>query len=78
MIILEQVEDHFQKKLSGWKGKLLSYGGHLVLVSSVLSNLAMFMMSFYVFEVPKDIIKKIDFYRSTFFGKVITIRKSMD
>ncbi|WVZ80084.1 hypothetical protein U9M48_027590, partial [Paspalum notatum var. saurae] len=60
-------EDHFQKKLSGWKGKLLSYGGHLVLVSSVLSNLAMFMMSFYVFEVPKDIIKKLDFYRSIFF-----------
>ncbi|WVZ88012.1 hypothetical protein U9M48_034574, partial [Paspalum notatum var. saurae] len=57
--------DHFQKKLSGWKGKILSYGGRLVLINSVLSSLAMFMMSF--FEVPKGIIKKLYFYRSTFF-----------
>jgi len=59
------VEDRFQKKLSSWKGKLLSYGGRLVLINSVLSSIAMFMMSF--FEVPKGILKKLDFYRSTFF-----------
>ncbi|WVZ81051.1 LOW QUALITY PROTEIN: hypothetical protein U9M48_028478 [Paspalum notatum var. saurae] len=59
------IEDRFQKKLSSWKGKLLSYGARLVLINSVLSSLAMFMMSF--FEVPKGILKKLDFYRSTFF-----------
>ena len=59
------VEDHFQKKLSSWKGKLLSYGGRLVLINSVLSSLAMFMMSF--FEVPKGILKKLDFYMLVFF-----------
>ena len=59
------IEDRFQKKLSNWKGKLLSYGGRLVLINSVLSSLAMFMMSF--FEVPKGILKKLDFYRSAFF-----------
>jgi len=61
----KMVEDRFQKKLSSWKGKLLSYGGSLVLINSVLSSLAMFMMSF--FEVPKGILKKLDFYRSAFF-----------
>ena len=61
----KMVEDRFQKKLSSWKGKLLSYGGRLVLINSVLSSLSMFMMSF--FEVPKGILKKLDFYRSAFF-----------
>ena len=59
------VEDRFQEKMSNWKGKLLYYGGRLVLINSVLSSLAMFMMSF--FEVPKGILKKLDFYRSAFF-----------
>jgi len=72
----KMVEDRFQKKLSSWKGKLLSYGGRLVLINSVLSSLAMFMMSF--FEVPKGILKKLDFYRSAFSGKVTTTRKSID
>jgi uncharacterized protein YpuA (DUF1002 family) len=61
------VEESFQKKLSRWKGKLLSYDGRLVLINSVLSSLAMYMMSF--FEVPKGILKKLDFYRSNFFLK---------
>jgi hypothetical protein len=39
------VEERFQKKLSSWKGKLLSSGGRLVLINSVLSSLPMFMMS---------------------------------
>ncbi|WVZ49290.1 hypothetical protein U9M48_000659 [Paspalum notatum var. saurae] len=59
----KQVEDSFKKKLSSWKGKLLSYGARLVLINSVLSSLAMFMMSF--FEIPKGILKKLDFYRLT-------------
>jgi hypothetical protein len=59
------VEERFQKKLSSWKGKMLTYGGRLVLINSILSSLAMFMMFF--FETPKGILKKLDFYRSTFF-----------
>jgi hypothetical protein len=51
--------------MSCWKGKLLSYGGRLVLINSVLSNLAMFMLSFY--EVPKEVLHKLNFYRSRFF-----------
>jgi hypothetical protein len=41
------IEDKFEKKLSCQKGKVLSYGGRLVLINSVLSSLAMFMLSFF-------------------------------
>nr|CAE04633.3 OSJNBa0028I23.15 [Oryza sativa Japonica Group] len=61
----KEVEERFQKRLGSWKGKLLSVGGRLVLINSVLSSLAMYMLSF--FEVPKGIIKKLDYYRSRFF-----------
>ncbi|WVZ50906.1 LOW QUALITY PROTEIN: hypothetical protein U9M48_002112 [Paspalum notatum var. saurae] len=60
-----EIEERFQKKLGSWKGKLLSVGGRLVLINSVLSSLPMFMFSF--FEAPKGVIKKLDYYRSRFF-----------
>jgi hypothetical protein len=68
------IEENFEKKLSSWKGKFLSYGGRLVLINSVLSSLAMFMLSFY--EVPKEVLHKPDFYKSRFFGKEITIKRN--
>lgn len=61
----KEVEERFQKKLNCWKGKMLSVGGRLVLINSALSNLAMFMLSF--FEVPREVLKKLDFYESRFF-----------
>jgi hypothetical protein len=60
-----EVEERVQRKLSSWKGKLLSSGGRLVLINSVLSSLPMFMMSF--FRIPKGVIEKLDYYRSRFF-----------
>ena len=42
------VEDRIEKRLSGWKGKLLSVGGRLVLINYVLSSLLMFMLSFFL------------------------------
>jgi hypothetical protein len=59
------VEERFQKKLSSWKGKMLSSGGRLVLINSVLSSLPMYMMSF--FRIPKGVLEKLDYYRSRFF-----------
>ena len=59
------VEDRFEKKLASWVGKLLSYGDRLVLINSVLSSLPMFLLSF--FEIPKGVLKRLDFYRSRFF-----------
>ena len=59
------IEERFKHKLSTWKAKHLSYGGRLILLNSVLSSLPMFMMSF--FEIPKGVLKRLDFYHSTFF-----------
>jgi hypothetical protein len=55
------VEERFQKKLSSWKGKMLSSGGRLVLINSILSSLPMYMMSF--FRIPKGVSEKLDYYR---------------
>ena len=35
------VEERLQKRLSSWKGKLLSLGGRLVLINSVLTNMVL-------------------------------------
>ncbi|WVZ96211.1 hypothetical protein U9M48_041878, partial [Paspalum notatum var. saurae] len=59
------IEERFEKRLIGWKGKLLSVGGRLVLINSVLSSLPMFMLSF--FKIPKGILKKLEYFRSRFF-----------
>jgi hypothetical protein len=50
------IKNRIEKKLSGWKEKLLSVGGRLVLINSVLSSLPIFMMSF--FELPKGVLQK--------------------
>jgi hypothetical protein len=59
------VIDRFEKRISTWKAKFLSSGGRLVLLNSVLSSLPIFMMSF--FEIPTDILKKLDAIQSRFF-----------
>ena len=43
----------------------MSYGGRLILISSVLTSMPMFLLSF--FEVPVGVRKRLDFYRSCFF-----------
>jgi hypothetical protein len=62
------VESRFERKLGCWAGKLLSYGDRLVLINSVLTSLPMFMLSF--FDLPKGVRKRLDFFRSRFFGNV--------
>jgi hypothetical protein len=49
----KQVEERLQKRLSSWKGKLLSLGGRLVLINSVLSNMVLHMISFFL--LPKGV-----------------------
>ena len=63
----KHVEEGFQKRLSCWRGKMLSVGGRLVLINSVLSSLPMFMMSF--FEIPRGVLKKLDYFRSRFLAE---------
>ena len=61
----KHVEECFQKKLNSWRRKLLSVSGRLVLLNSVLNSLPMVMLSF--FEIPKGVLKKLDYFMSWFF-----------
>ena len=72
----KEVEERFQKKLCAWKGKMLPVRGRLVLINSVLSNLSMYMLSF--FKVPRGVLKKLDFYRSRFFWQCDEHKKNID
>ena len=67
------IEDLFEKKFSCWKGKLMSYGGRLILINSVLMSMSMFLLSF--FEVPVGVKKRLDFYRSRFFWQSDELKK---
>jgi magnesium-transporting ATPase (P-type) len=43
----------------------ITVGGRRVLINLVLTSLPMFMLSF--FKVPKEVLEKIEYYRSYFF-----------
>jgi hypothetical protein len=60
-----ETDDRFERKLSSWIAKLLSYGDRLILINSVLTSLPMFMLSF--FEISVGVRKRLDYYRSHFF-----------
>jgi hypothetical protein len=66
------VEERLQIRLASWKGKLLSLGGRLVLINSVLRNMVIYTLSF--FQLQKEILKRLDYFRQDFFGKMI-VRK---
>lgn len=50
--------------LAGWKARLLSTGGRLILVNSVLSSLAVYHMA--ALLLPKTVIEAIDARRRSF------------
>ena len=52
---------------------MLLVGGRLVLINLVLSSLPMFRMSF--FEMPRGVLKKLDYFRSRFFGTTMNTKK---
>jgi hypothetical protein len=51
-----KIVEERQLRLSSWKGKLLSIGGRLVLINSVLSNMVLYMLSFFL--LPKGVSEK--------------------
>lgn len=60
MPLIEKVE----RKLSGWKGKLISKGGRLQLVQAVLSAISVYHMM--CFRLPQWVIQRIDKIRRLF------------
>lgn len=62
-IIINRIET----RIDGWKAKLLSYGGRLTLVNSVLTNLPLFYLS--IFKAPQWVLHRIEALRRAFFWK---------
>lgn len=60
----KRVIDKFKAKLASWKRKLLSYGGRLTLVKSVLSSLPVYYLS--LFKLPEGVAKIIDRLQANF------------
>ncbi|XP_058775270.1 uncharacterized protein LOC131649527 [Vicia villosa] len=56
----------FKKRLSSWKGQMLSFGGRITLLKLLLGSLAIFTLSFY--KAPMKIIRKITKIQRNFFG----------
>jgi len=56
--------DSFDKYLAGWKARLLSSGGRIVLVNAVLESLPMYFMSSIL--LPKTVIEALDAGRRAF------------
>jgi hypothetical protein len=59
------VEERLQKRLSSWKGKLVSLGGRFIHINLELSNMVLHMISFFL--LPKGVLHKLNYYRSRFF-----------
>ncbi|XP_078149679.1 uncharacterized protein LOC144544998 [Carex rostrata] len=70
----QTVIDKIESRIQGWKGKLLSYGGRVTLLNSVLSAIPIYWLS--VFVMPAKIRMRIDQLRRRFlwFGGT-TVRK---
>ncbi|KAJ6844953.1 uncharacterized protein M6B38_288325 [Iris pallida] len=54
----------FDKKLSGWKGRLLSFGGKIILIKSVLTSLPMHSLS--MIKPPIKLLKRLDSIMANF------------
>jgi hypothetical protein len=53
------------RRISGWKGKLLSYGARLTLIKPCLSSIPIYLMS--IINFPKWAIKAINTQMANFF-----------
>nr|GFA42977.1 RNA-directed DNA polymerase, eukaryota, reverse transcriptase zinc-binding domain protein [Tanacetum cinerariifolium] len=66
--------DRFLAKLSNWKENLLSIGGRLTLIKSVLGSLGIYYLS--IFKVPECTLKSLESIRASFFwGGYQNLRK---
>lgn len=62
---LEELLIKVQKKISGWKMRLLSGGGRVILSRHVLSSMAMHLLA--VLHLPNQIISDLNRLMSSFF-----------
>jgi len=48
---IQPIVDKVVKRIAGWKGKLLSYGGRLVLLKSCLASIPIYLLSIIKFPI---------------------------
>ncbi|KAL4575164.1 hypothetical protein LXL04_022006 [Taraxacum kok-saghyz] len=59
------IEEKFEKRMSKWKLKLLSIGGRLTIINSVLGNMGNYWLS--LFPIPIQVAKNLEALRRDFF-----------
>nr|GEW80229.1 hypothetical protein [Tanacetum cinerariifolium] len=64
-LIKSVLVDRFQSKLSSWKSNLISIGGRVTLIKSVLGSMGIYYIS--LFKVPEMILKSLERFRANFF-----------
>ena len=55
--IFEEINEMVEKKLSGWKKKILSVGGREILIKAVAQAIPTYTMS--CFQIPKSLCDEI-------------------
>lgn len=55
---LQPLVDKILKRIAGWRGKLLSYAGRLILIKTCLASIPTYLLSF--FKFPKWALKLIN------------------
>lgn len=64
-----------EARLSAWKGRMLSIGGRVTLINSVLANMPNYYFSFY--KAPALVIKKIEAIQRNFLWSGMVERKGI-
>jgi hypothetical protein len=62
---MQPIDDKVIKRISGWKGRLLSYGARITLLKACLASIPIYMMS--VIKFPKWAMKAINSQMANFF-----------
>ncbi|GMP23993.1 hypothetical protein CsSME_00001406 [Camellia sinensis var. sinensis] len=71
----QPVIDKVKLKLAGWKRRLLSFAGRLVLIKSVLSKLPTYYMS--LFKIPESVAKDINRLQAAFLWGDTELRRKV-
>lgn len=69
------VINNFKSKLASWRRKVLSFGGRLTLIRSVLNSLAVFYLS--LFKVPAGVAKLLDKIQARFLWGGSEVKKKL-
>jgi hypothetical protein len=62
---IQPIVDRVLSRISGWKGRLLSYGARLILLKTCLASIPIYLMS--IIKFPKWAIKSITSQMANFF-----------